>query len=135
MVDLDERVITIRLSKMNHGRSVPLHAGLANELGKWKAVQMLSNPTGAVFSLDGIAIGAGRVTKIGHRVAVATGLPLTTHVLRHTFATWALRRGGNLFAVSKALGHKDLKQTEIYLSATIDDLRPIVESLPDIGEW
>jgi integrase len=135
MVDLDERVITIRLSKMNHGRSVPIHRGLADELARWKIVQCLSNPTGPVFSLDGVGIAAGRITKIGRRAALATGLPLTTHVLRHTFATWALRRGGNLFAVSKALGHKDLKQTEIYLSATVDDLRPIVDSLPDIGQW
>ncbi|ARA92356.1 hypothetical protein AWN76_003665 [Rhodothermaceae bacterium RA] len=41
---------------------------------------------------------------------------LTFHVSRHTFADLA-RRGGDVFAVSKALGHQRLEVTERYLAS------------------
>ncbi len=40
---------------------------------------------------------------------------LTAHVARHSFADHARTASGNLYAISKALGHSDLATTEIYL--------------------
>lgn len=40
---------------------------------------------------------------------------LGCHALRHTFATLALANGADVLAVSKALGHSDLKTTMRYL--------------------
>ena len=133
-IDAAGGVINIRLSKMNKGRSVKEHPALAGILGEWRLEQGLAD-TAPVFSLDGHPIGPNRVGKVARRVALATGLPLTTHVLRHTFATHALRRGGNLYAVSKALGHSQLKQTEIYIAAATDDSAPAVDSLPGLNSW
>ncbi|MCC6819007.1 MAG: site-specific integrase [Bacteroidia bacterium] len=39
---------------------------------------------------------------------------LTFHCLRHTFATLQISNDTNLYTVSKLLGHKDLKTTQIY---------------------
>ncbi|MCR5366548.1 MAG: site-specific integrase [Prevotella sp.] len=49
-------------------------------------------------------------------IATATGITkkLTTHVGRHTFATWALRRGIPIERVSKMLGHAKITQTQRY---------------------
>lgn len=44
--------------------------------------------------------------------------PVSPHVLRHTFATLALQRGISLAAVQKALGHKSIKTTQVYLNYT-----------------
>ncbi len=45
------------------------------------------------------------------------------HVLRHTFATQALRKGMSLIAVQKLLGHRDVKVTQVYTHLLKEDLR------------
>lgn len=45
------------------------------------------------------------------------------HVLRHTFATQALRRGMSLIAVQRLLGHRDVKVTQVYTHLLKEDLR------------
>ena len=45
-----------------------------------------------------------------------------SHALRHRFATAMLRKGVDLFTISKILGHASIKTTEIYLHLNNDDL-------------
>ncbi len=45
------------------------------------------------------------------------------HVLRHTFATEALRRGLPLPALQRILGHHDIKVTQTYLHLLREDIR------------
>lgn len=51
--------------------------------------------------------------KIGD--AIGLQIPLTTYVSRHSFATILKRSGVNVAIISEALGHSDLKTTQIYL--------------------
>lgn len=51
--------------------------------------------------------------KIGE--AIGLQIPLTTYVSRHSFATILKRSGVNVAIISEALGHSDLKTTQIYL--------------------
>lgn len=133
-VDVAGGVINIHISKMNKGRSVPIHPALRLVLEKWREIQQLDS-SAPVFALGDVPILPNRVGKIARGHARALGLPLTAHVLRHTFATWMLRRSGNLYAVSKSLGHAQLRQTEIYVSADVEDLRGALEQLPAVDSW
>jgi integrase/recombinase XerD len=136
-VDLSAQVVNIRLSKMGKGRAIPLNTSLMPTLRRWKEIQNLG-PSAPVFSSmeeRDEPITAGRVGKIARRVARDAELDFTTHILRHTFATWALRRSRDLYGVSKSLGHEELKQTEIYVSADTEELREVVESLFKPDEW
>jgi site-specific recombinase XerD len=133
-VDLAGGVINIRLSKMNKGRAVKIHRELGEILTSWREVQALGEAA-PVFALDSTPITPNRVGKIARRVARATGLPLTAHSLRHTFATHALRKSGNLYSVSKALGHAQVRQTEVYLAADESDTESAVDSLPSLDSW
>lgn len=53
--------------------------------------------------------------KIGK--AIGLSIPLTTYVSRHSFATILKRSGVNIAIISEALGHSDLKTTQIYLDS------------------
>jgi len=138
-LDLDEATLTIELSKANHGRVVPLHADLVTTFRAWRTIQQPDDDRIAVFGSarrrDHAPILPGSIGKIARRVSKASGVRFSMHVLRHTFATWTLRRSKDLYAVSKALGHLDLKQTAIYLSADTEQVASAVGMLPGLGEW
>ena len=58
------------------------------------------------------------------KIADSTGITkrLTSHVGRHTFATWALHKGVALERVSKMLGHAKITQTQRYAKALAEDI-------------
>lgn len=139
-IDLDSGIITIPISKANHGRRIPVHPCLCALFLKWRELCDPEDDEGPVFASSrgrtrGKALTANSVGKISTRVREASGVRFTTHALRHTFATWVLRKSKDLYAVSKALGHQGLKQTEIYLSADTDQIAAAVGTLPDLTDW
>jgi site-specific recombinase XerD len=59
-----------------------------------------------------------------------TGVRCSPHTLRHTFAVSYLRAGGNLFYLSRILGHTNIKTTQRYLqSLGIEDLQKVHDGL------
>jgi len=57
---------------------------------------------------------------------------LHPHLLRHTYATAAIRSGAQLHALKDALGHESLATTGIYLHADSADLEKLADNLPNV---
>lgn len=53
---------------------------------------------------------SSKIEKVLHRIDA----DLSTHCLRHTFATWLIGRGTNVVTVKDLMGHSDLKTTLVY---------------------
>jgi site-specific recombinase XerD len=83
------------------------------------------NRSGERFSVRGVALLVNRyLRRIG--ITDRSG----PHLLRHTFATHALRARPNLRAVQELLGHSSVTTTQRYTHMDADDLRRQVAELP-----
>jgi len=54
---------------------------------------------------------------------------ITFHSFRHTYATLQLSMGTDIFTVSKMLGHKDLKTTQIYAKIVDEKKREAADKI------
>jgi len=57
---------------------------------------------------------------------------VTTHVARHTFATLSLTYGGDVYTVSKQLGHKHVRTTQTYAKVVDERRRAVADALPSL---
>ncbi|MCT4534777.1 site-specific integrase [Halodesulfovibrio sp.] len=53
------------------------------------------------------------------------------HTLRHTFASWLVQRGVDLFKVKELMGHEDIKMTQRYSHLAPDGLRSVISVIED----
>jgi integrase/recombinase XerD len=59
--------------------------------------------------------GVEKLIQRAREAAGITDIPVTPHKFRHTFARTWLERGGELYSLSRLMGHSSVKVTEIYL--------------------
>jgi site-specific recombinase XerD len=116
--------------------------------GKHRLVPMSNDMRRVLFKYAAKRSGPGRVlfgTRTNSQVSVRnferdlkllgrslniTGVRFSPHTMRHTFAVFYLRNGGNLFYLSKILGHSTVKTTERYLqSLQVTDLQAVHDRL------
>lgn len=124
-VTLSERAgkLSVRLSKGEKSREVPLNSEARRWLGAWLAILKPENGVTPVFEISTRMI-QDRVADLGKEAGISE---LTPHRLRHTCAKRMIDGGAQLTAVQKILGHAKLETTARYTMAGWEDLESAVE--------
>ncbi len=132
-VDLDQNLVSVHSGKGNKDRIVPMCRALKMSLLPYMKERKRLHRQCPVFfsSIRGDQpFTASGVKFLVQRLRKATGVNFSPHKLRHTFATLMIENNCDLFALSKMLGHSDIKTTTIYLSASVEHLRSQIQKHP-----
>lgn len=105
--------VSVRMIKTNDIVVVPLSDEAKALIGK------KGDPDGLVFNLSTQSVTWRHVRRWAETAGIHK--PIGFHTARHTFATMALTHGVDIFVVSKLLGHRNVRQTQVY--ATLVDER------------
>jgi len=108
--------------------------GISPELSTliWKYIHKYrhpKNPDETALSLStktypGLPFRRGAMDALINRLKVATGIDnvrFSPHTFRHTHAKMYLEEGGDIFSLSRELGHSDIKTTQRYLESFSSD--------------
>lgn len=124
--DVHDTYIRVRHGKGNKERSVGIHPELSTLL--WKYIHKHRHPRNpdetALFLTVGnknmgLPLTRGGMDYLMFRLKERTGVDdvrLSPHTFRHTFARMYLSAGGDLFSLSREMGHSDIKTTQGYLN-------------------
>lgn len=125
-VQLDEGQVRV-LGKGRKERVVPLGRTAAGAIRAYLATRRDSGTPALFTSARGDRLSRRQIQRdvTGLLDRVAEGERLSTHSLRHTFATHLLDRGADLVSVKELLGHASLTTTRIYTHTSVDRLKKV----------
>lgn len=99
-------------------------AGLLGKRGRHEQTETIfKNLPGGTVTAKGLLVWAARAGVNKH---------ITFHSARHTFAVMMLTLGVDLYTVSKLLGHRDIKTTQIYAKIVDAKKQEAVNNIPQI---
>ncbi len=132
-VDLKNKTLFIRLGKCGKDRLIPLHPSLIEILTDYlkdrKRLKKFCPYFFTSLNRDN-KMGESVIKRMVDKLRIKSGIHFYPHLLRHTFATLMLEGGCNLFALSKMMGHSDIKTTTIYLGASKAHLQEQISMHP-----
>jgi len=141
-VDLDAKRLVVRrafsadevcMPKGRDERAVPVTPLLASILAQ--ACEGKASTMRLAVDARGEALREAAIGDAWRRLQARLGIEPSWrfHQLRHFFGTTCLRGGGNVEAVRRLLGHRDLASTTRYVHATERDMVAAVGALPGNG--
>ncbi len=134
-VNFIEGFVRVRRGKGGRDRIVPFGRSLNETLQRYveATTQQPNSQSPYLFlSARGKPIGRGTFWWLLKRWAKRAGIKgrVSPHQLRHSFATHLLAGGADLRGIQAALGHKDIRQTQIYTHVDLEMLKECVRHHP-----
>jgi len=134
-IDFDNGTIFVKTTKNSFDR----HAFINSEIREMLLRRFRGQAkSGRVFPGQGGGEPYSAISKMFHQTVEEIGLnegiddrrqAVVFHTLRHTFASWLVKRGHPLYTVGKLLGHKTATLTNRYAHLALDTQRAAASQL------
>lgn len=114
--DPDKMTITVRaeVAKTSRERKLYLSSSTNNTLKKFIRVKDAEWKQWLFPSRDGNQLCSNQLARNFRKYCKRSGVQFTPYQLRHSFATFYLENGGDLFTLQRQMGHSDLQMTKRY---------------------
>jgi len=109
-------------------RIVPIPDFLKKELFKYKNQSqkyLFTNKSGKPLTRQWIS-------KVFKKVSKKVGIKITPHCLRHTFASYLINNGMDIYHLAKLLGHSSVSTTQIYAQLKMENLKEKIQVINNI---
>jgi integrase/recombinase XerD len=131
-IDSARMVVIVRAGKGNKDRHVPLPQRTLELLRDyWRAYRP---KTCLLITKDGRPLNHDRVRYYLKRAMKDSGISkhVSSHTLRHSYATNLMAQGLDVRVIQTLLGHRSLKTTTLYLHMTQSILQSVQEAVNDL---
>lgn len=131
-IHFTEKYIQVINGKGGKNRRVPLNAKLADHLKIYVKHYRPQTDSPYFFALKKTGtVSAQYVNVILHQAAIRANITkhVTSHILRHSFASHLITRNIHIAIIQKLLGHASVKTTSVNLHVHQNDLQHAVDQI------
>lgn len=128
-IDFQEHSLKVINGKGGKHRTIPLHLTLSDELVSYLQYHRPTTNSPYFFALKRSGtVSTQYLNQILRNASQKAGIRkhITSHTLRHSFASYLAKQNTNIVIIQKLLGHASLKTTSIYLHVQQDELKEAV---------
>ncbi len=130
-VDLERRLVIVRAStaKTRKERHLPITKTLKRYL---KEMVEIAKPTDYDYifqkqTTGGLSTGSVRKVLSDYGKLAKIKTTVSPHILRHTFASNFIKKGGDVFTLSTILGHTTIQMSRRYVNLDSEEIRKIYD--------
>lgn len=129
--DIHGNYLHFQQTKTHQYEYFPIHETAMQIINKKKKQQKIFNPDKKIFDLP----TNFTINKFLRKWVRNAGInkDVTFHVSRHTFGTLSIANDVDIYVLSKMMGHKDVKTTQIYAKVLGKNLMEGINKLPKLS--
>lgn len=131
-VDFKQELFYVRSGKGKVNRAIPMHQNLKPLLTEYLEQVRPQVQSQQFFATKKTGrVSAQYVNNNMKEACLKLGWPqeVTSHIMRHSFASNLVKKNTNLVHVQKLLGHADLRTTSVYTHVKLDELTDSINLL------